>query len=174
MAALGKAAAAEQFLGVFLESCTVIGVPAGCTISGYFALDDELDPALLLDALRATGREIVFPVVVGPNMPLIFRLCAPGDPLENGAFGTCQPAKSLPEKDPEVVLVPLLAFDRSGNRLGYGGGYYDKTLARLRSRCAIIAVGVALSVQEVDMVPNTDQDQQLDWIVTEECIIKAL
>ena len=173
MAVLGGTVAAEQFRTVFLASCEVIGVAAGCTVSGYFAMDSELDPALLLEVLRATGRAIVYPVVSAPNMPLGFRRWAPGDAIENGVFGTRHPAASLPEQEPDVVLVPLLAFDRNGNRLGYGGGYYDRTLAGLRSRSSVTAVGIALSAQEVDRVPTTDQDQRLDWIVTEERIIRA-
>ena len=126
----------------------------------------ELDPGPLLDALAAQGRPLALPVVRGPGRPLEFRRWVPGDPLEEGAYGTRHPLPS-PAVFPEVLLVPLLAFDQVGNRLGYGGGYYDRTLADLRTSGRVHAIGLAYEAQRRTDIPVEQTDQRLDGIATE-------
>lgn len=145
-------------------------VPDGAPVSGFWSIGDEIDvrPALL--ALRTRGHEIGLPVVVRRAQPLVFRAWRDGDQMAAGPFGIREPLPSAPEISPVVLLVPLLAFDREGYRLGYGGGFYDRTLAALRERGEIVAVGTAWAGQEVAHVPRDRYDQRLDWILTEgEC-----
>lgn len=144
-------------------------------VSGYLAMQDEMDvlPAVL--AMAANGWQGCLPVVVGKGRPLQFRAWSPGTKLEDGVFGTRHPAKGAQEVRPDLLLVPLLAFDRSGYRLGWGGGFYDRTLAGLRqSGTPVAAVGVGYAAQEVDAVPRDHYDARLDWVVTEKDIIKIV
>ena len=154
-------AAARNFLAA-------IEPPPGCVVSGYWPLDDELDPRPLLEALHARGHVCGLPVVVGKGRPLVFRAWAPGQRLVPAVLGISVPAKDAPEVTPEVVLAPLLAFDGRGFRLGQGGGYYDRTLAALRIGAApVLAVGMGFAAQRLARVPSDDSDQRLDWVVTE-------
>jgi len=144
-----------------------VRMPPRAVVAGYLPIRDEIDVGPLLRRLRARGHDVVLPVVVEPGVPLVFRRWQEDAPLAEGPFGTRQPAAGAPEMLPEVVILPMLAFDRRGYRLGYGGGYYDRTLALLRRRRPVIAVGVAYAAQEVPAVPRGPHDQALDWIVTE-------
>ncbi len=135
-------------------------------ISAYRAIADELDPLPLLEALLGQGHAIALPVVVALRKPLIFRRWQPGDALETGAFDVPVPLPDEPVLEPDVLLAPLLAFDRTGYRLGYGAGFYDRTLAVLRARRPVTAVGLAFGEQEVDAVPHDARDERLDWVVT--------
>ncbi|UTW50631.1 5-formyltetrahydrofolate cyclo-ligase [bacterium SCSIO 12827] len=142
-------------------------------VSGYLAMQDEMDvlPAIL--AMAANGWQGCLPVVVGKAQPLRFRAWTPGAKLTNGVFGTRHPSDGAADVRPDLLLVPLLAFDRAGYRLGWGGGFYDRTLAELRnSGTPVAAVGVGYSAQEVDAVPRDHYDARLDWVVTEDDIIK--
>ena len=141
-------------------------------VAGFLPINDEIDILPLLRRLSAAGHDLVLPVVVGRGAPLIFRRWRDGDALEAGPLGTRHPADSAPALDPDVLLVPLLAFDRQGYRLGYGGGYYDRTLADLRGRRPVLAVGVGYNQQEVPAVPHGPQDEKLDWIVTDQAVIR--
>ncbi len=143
------------------------GAPARAIVSGYWAMPGELDVRPLLLALIARGHGACLPVVLGRGLPLEFRRWRDGDPLIRGALDIDRPTDAAPLLEPDVLLVPLLAFDAEGYRLGQGGGYYDRTLARLRAARPIIAVGVAHAFQELDEVPHDPLDQRLDWIVTE-------
>jgi 5-formyltetrahydrofolate cyclo-ligase len=136
-------------------------------VAGYWPMGDEFDVRPLLAALAARGHRLALPVVVARAAPLVFRAWAAGDPLMAGGFGISVPLPGQPELEPELVLVPLLAFDARGYRLGYGGGFYDRTLARLRARARVVAIGIGFAGQEIDAVPNDATDQRLDWIVTE-------
>ena len=137
-------------------------------ISAFWPLADELDTRPLIMALAARGHRIGLPVVIKRGEPLLFRLWTPGTELVQGNFRVMTPPPESPEVVPSLLIVPLLAFDRAGYRLGYGGGFYDRTLNKLRAAGGdVLAVGVALSVQEVPEVPRDDTDQPLDWIVTE-------
>jgi len=136
------------------------------SISAYASMPDELDTRPLLQKLAGQGFELALPVMSGKNAPLTFRRWLPGDVMVRRQWGIQEPSADKPEIVPDVVLVPLLAFDRRGFRLGYGGGYYDRTLSALRRRKTIIAAGLALDEQEVDDVPHLDYDERLDWVLT--------
>ena len=144
-----------------------VALPPEAVVSAYWPMDSELDPRPLMATLHAAGHPIALPVVLGKGRPLAFRAWAPGDALEPAAFGTRIPGADKPELVPGVILAPLLAFDRKGYRLGYGGGFYDRTLARLRALGRMLAVGLAYADQEVPAVPHGPGDRRLDWIVTE-------
>lgn len=149
------------------EQLAPISLPAGCAVSGYLPIGDEVDVMPLLQALRADGHAIALPVVVQRHLPLAFRRWRDGDALEDGPLGTRQPIADAPKIRPDALLVPLLAFDRRGYRLGYGGGYFDRTLSALRRDGPVIAIGASYAGQEVPSVPRGPHDEPLDWVVTE-------
>jgi 5-formyltetrahydrofolate cyclo-ligase len=140
-------------------------------IAGYMPIGSEIDCLPLLNRLTATGVPVGLPAVAAPDAPLVFRRWLPDDPLVMGSFGISEPTEAAQQVTPQVVLVPMLAFDRQGHRLGYGGGYYDRTLKALRAASNgggdIVAIGVAFAGQLRDKVPVTHDDQPLDWILTE-------
>lgn len=142
------------------------------TVSIYFPMGSEIDTMPLVKALIAAGHRTALPVVAAPRQPLIFRLWSPGDALVDGGFGTSVPAADKAEVTPDVLFVPLLSYDADGYRLGYGGGFYDRTLAALRAEGAPVAVGVAYAAQRVDRVPRGPHDQRLDWIATEAGVVR--
>lgn len=137
-------------------------------LAGYWPIKDEADPR---PAMQAHAGRLCLPVVIGPAQPLIFRAWD-GDPaqLAVGAFDTRHPDDSQPILHPRVVIVPLAGFDRQGNRLGYGGGFYDRTLELLRNSGPITAIACAFAVQELAMIPAEPTDQPLDLIVTDQGI----
>lgn len=139
----------------------------GAVVAGYWPMRDELDPRPTLAALLGRGCRIALPVVAGEGQPLAFRAWELDEPLEPGPYGTVQPAAGADAVEPQLLLVPMLAFDRAGRRLGYGGGFYDRTLAALRGRHAVQAIGVAYAEQEVEAVPAGPEDARLDGVVTE-------
>jgi 5-formyltetrahydrofolate cyclo-ligase len=136
-------------------------------VAGYQPLGAELDPGPLLTRLAGEGAMILLPVVMARGAPLCFREA--GDPARHtpDAAGILAPPPDAAEATPDIVLAPLLAFDRCGGRLGQGGGYYDRTLAGLRASPGVLAVGLGFAVQEVDEVPRGPHDQILDAICTE-------
>lgn len=140
--------------------------PPGAVVAGFWPINEELDIRPLLDALHARGHRLVLPVTGKRGQPLVFRQWAPGDALERERFGTFRPTG--PELRPDFLLVPLLAFDRTGARLGYGAGYYDKTLAGLPGA---FALGCAYAAQEVASVPTGPYDVPLDAVATERGVI---
>jgi 5-formyltetrahydrofolate cyclo-ligase len=140
---------------------------AGKIVAGYWPMGDELDPRPLRAAL---ANPLALPIVAGDALQ--FRAWTLGDPLEAGAHGTQHPATGKTVV-PDVVIAPLVAFDRRGHRLGRGGGFYDRAIARLRAHGLPLVVGVAFDAQEVDAIPVDPSDQHLDWIVTETRAIKA-
>ena len=162
------AAAAPEAGGAVRDRLrAALRVPEAAVVSGYWPMRGELDPRPALLALAAAGHPLCLPVVAGKGRPLIFRAWAPGADLVPGAFGAEVPVPESPVLQPSLLLVPLLAFDRRGYRLGYGGGFYDRTLAALRRAREVTAVGLAFAAQEVDQVPAEATDERLDWIVTE-------
>ena len=165
-AALVKAThgASARMAQNFLDN---VPVPHGAIVSAYVAIGDEPDPTPLTDALRARGHQIALPRVVGKGAALAFHLHEKGVALIPGVFGLSQPGADWPLAIPDVLIVPLLAFDAEGNRLGYGAGFYDRTLRGLRSTRKILAVGFALAGLEVAHVPHHDGDETLDMMVTE-------
>lgn len=135
--------------------------------SGYLPVRNELDPVPTMAALAALGWRLALPVVVGPGLPLVFRSWAPGEPTVPAPFGLEIPVNET-EVAPDLLLVPMLAFDGRGHRLGYGGGFYDRTIAALRARNpAVLAVGVAFAAQRVPLLPDHENDMRLDAILTE-------
>lgn len=135
-------------------------------VSGFSSIGDELDVRPLMHALHGQGFKLALPVIKAKGEPLVMRSWAPGEELEKRTWGIEEPLDSAPEVLPDVVLVPLLAFDDDGYRLGYGGGFYDRTLEKLRSIKPIIAIAVAFDEQRVDAVPREGYDQPCDWILT--------
>jgi 5-formyltetrahydrofolate cyclo-ligase len=159
-----RRAASEALLANFRRE-RPFAAPA--IVSAFWPIKDELDIRPLLIELHNEGCELALPVVVGKGQPLAFRAWRPGDALEAGVFGTLQPSAKRDEVEPEALIVPLLACDEEGWRLGYGGGFYDRTLARLRERQTVIAVGVGFDQQMVPEVPHGPEDQRLDWLLTD-------
>lgn len=149
-----------------------LGLAAGAVVAGYWPLGGEIDPRPLMAALAGLGCRLALPVVVARAAPLEFRAWAEGEPLEAGPHGTAHPPTTAPRLRPDVVLVPLLGFDRGGWRLGYGGGYYDRTLQSLRETAPIRAIGLAFAAQEMAAVPRDGHDQPLDAIATERELIE--
>ena len=135
----------------------------GTVVGGYHALPAEADPALLLKALAAQGCRIAFPRIVVRDMPLEFHLVPDGEMLQPGAHGIREPLPHWSSVMPHLLLVPLLAFDAGGHRLGYGGGFYDRTLKAFGIR----AIGIAYAGQEVESLPHEAHDVALDAILTE-------
>ena len=142
-------------------------VEAAGVVSGFTAFRDEISVQPLLEALAEAGLTLALPVVIARAEPLVFRCYRPGDLLVPGLWDIPVPPPTAPELLPDILLAPLLAFDRQGFRLGYGGGFYDRTLAKLRALKAITAIGVGFAAQEVDAVPRGPYDQPVDWIMTE-------
>lgn len=143
-----------------------LGVRPGATVSGFAAIRDEIDPSALLDWLHREGFKLALPVMEGRGKPLIMRSWTPGDEMARVQWGIREPLANKDEVAPDVLLVPLLAFDRDGWRLGYGGGFYDRTLAKLKVHKPVTAVGIAYDELEVDAVPHESYDQRLDWVLT--------
>ena len=165
--------AAERLKENFLR--TARGFPSrpesSDIIAGFWPMADEIDVRPLIAQLHEDGQGVALPVVVGSQEPLIFRTWEPGLALDDGGFGTSHPSPKQAEVRPGILLVPLLAFDAQGQRLGWGGGFYDRTLERLRRIGPRLAVGVAFAAQEVAEVPRDRYDQKLDFIVTEREVI---
>ena len=139
-------------------------------VSAFFPYKSEIDTRPLLGKLAGEGWTTSLPIVIALGQPLIFRRWYPGEPTVPGVWGIPRPTDDAQLIEPDVLLVPLMAFDRKGYRLGYGGGFYDRTLELLRARKSIIAIGVAYSAQEVDSVPRDSHDQTMDFIMTEKGI----
>jgi 5-formyltetrahydrofolate cyclo-ligase len=144
-----------------------VRIAPGAIVSGFMPLKSEINPVPLMRKLAAAGAALALPAVAGRGRPLIMRAYAFGDPLEAGQWGIREPRPDAPEVEPDLLLVPLLAYDRRGYRLGYGAGYYDMTIAALRAKKAITAVGLAYAAQEVPEVPITPRDARLDLVLTE-------
>jgi 5-formyltetrahydrofolate cyclo-ligase len=141
-------------------------------VSGFMPLKSEINPLPLMKKLAEAGATLALPAVAGRGKPLVMRAWRWGEPLDEGVWGIRQPKPEAPEVEPDILLVPLLAFDRAGNRIGYGAGYYDMTIARLRARKPVTAIGIAFAIQEVAAVPATDRDERLDLVLTENEVIE--
>ena len=168
-----RAAARAAGEGAGLDAAVLflaaVALPDSCIVSGYWPMRHEFDVRPLLGALHERGHPCALPVVMGRGQALEFRAWAPGDALIDAAYGTRVPPESAAAVTPGLLLVPLLAYDERGYRLGYGGGFYDRSLAALMSP---IAVGCAYDAQAIDAVPTDDHDRRLDWIVTEKRILE--
>ncbi len=157
-----RAAAALERIGLSFLDLSGPGV-----ISGYHPIGEELDVLPLLIRLLGEGHTVGLPIV-RKDRPLIFRRWTPETEMVRGAMGIARPPDDAPAVVPSVLLVPLAAFDARGFRIGYGGGYYDRTLRQLRAQGAATALGVAFAEQEVERVPDEPHDERLDWILTPE------
>jgi 5-formyltetrahydrofolate cyclo-ligase len=164
------AAIARRGLALVEELAEKAGLEA-TVVSVYWPIRSELNTRPLIDALADKGYRVVLPVMRKVRHPLIFRDFAPGDDLAKGPFGLSEPAADKTARDPDILFSPLAAFDRKGYRLGYGGGIYDATLAALRSKKRVTAIGVAYACQETDRVPTEPHDQRLDFLLTEQELI---
>ena len=142
-------------------------------VSGFSAIGDEISALPLLTALARDGHRLCLPVMQGKRRPLLFRAWTPGDATSAAVWGIQEPLPSAALLEPDVLLVPLLAFDARGYRLGYGGGFYNRTIAGLRARKPVTAIGLAFDEQRVDDVPHSAEDQRLDWVLTPSGPVRA-
>ena len=139
-------------------------------IAGYWPKSDEVDPRPLLENLSQQKHEIVLPIVNKGNNVLLFRRWTPHSPLKIGLCKNLEPFENQPTFVPDVLFIPLLNFNKQGHRLGYGGGYYDQTLAALKKIKTITTIGLAYDIQHVNQFPIEPHDEALQWVVTEKKI----
>jgi 5-formyltetrahydrofolate cyclo-ligase len=145
------------------------------TVSGYLPIGNEIDTLPTLMALADAGYKTCLPVVLKNEWPLDFRLWVEGSPLEDGPLKTRHPVLDATQVKPNVMLVPLLAYDDDGHRLGWGGGFYDRTLGVYQSEgCPVIAIGVCYDEQHFVNLPFGEFDIPMDWIATEKRIFKIM
>jgi 5-formyltetrahydrofolate cyclo-ligase len=137
-------------------------------VSGFWPIRSEISPLPLMRSLADAGAALALPVIAGRAQPLTMRAWPFGAPLVAGIWGIREPPPDVPEVFPDILIVPLLAFDRRGNRLGYGAGHYDRTIARLRAVQPVTTVGIAFAAQQIDEVPTTPRDEPLDLVLTED------
>ncbi len=148
-----------------------IAITPGVVASGFMPIRTEISPLPLMRRLAKAGAQLALPTIQGRGKPLIMRTWNFGEPLIRGQWGIREPSPAADEVFPEIALVPLAAFDRRGYRIGYGAGYYDRTLAALRSSKALTAIGIAYAQQECPEVPALPHDQPLDFVLTERQLI---
>jgi 5-formyltetrahydrofolate cyclo-ligase len=153
-----------SFAEALARHAEALGIASGAIVGGYHARKNEADPALLLEKLAGLGCIIAFPRVTGKDQPLEFHRVPDTEVLAPGAFGIHEPLSIWPVVTPAVLLVPLLAFDSAGHRLGYGGGFYDRTLSKLAN---VRAIGIAYAGQEIVSLPAEAHDMALLSILTE-------
>ncbi len=148
-----------------------VRVTPGMIVSGFMPLKSEISPVPLMRKIGEAGAQLALPAIAGRGKPLILRAYTFGDELARGQWGIREPKPDAPEVAPDIVIVPLAAFDRAGHRIGYGAGYYDMTLRALRAKKAVTAIGVAFAAQETGRVPATPRDEPLDFVLTEREVI---
>src|SRR5262245_36294901 len=148
-----------------------VAVAPDAIVAGFMPMGSEINPIPLMRKLADLGAQLALPAVAGRGKPLTMRAFAFGETLVPGVWGIREPAPGAPEVARDILIVPLLAFDRSGQRIGYGAGYYDMTVAALRARKTIIACGIAFAAQEISTVPTTPRDVRLDLVLTEREVI---
>jgi 5-formyltetrahydrofolate cyclo-ligase len=148
-----------------------VPVTADTVVSGFSPMRSEINPVPLMRKLVNAGAQLALPVIVGRGKPLIMRAWTFGDPFKAGQWGIREPVAEAPEVYPDVLIVPLAAFDRSGHRIGFGAGYYDMTINALRARKKVTAIGIAFAAQEIARVPATERDARLDLMLTEREVI---
>lgn len=159
-----------QRIGALVAERFMAAVPIAeeAVVAGYVPIRSEADCVPLMSRLSDDGHVCALPRVVAADAPLEFGVWLPGAETGEGPFGTRIPPEAAPVVEPDLLLVPLLAFDGDGYRLGYGGGFYDRTLQALRRRKPVTAVGIAFAVQECSALPRDGFDEPLDWVVTEQ------
>jgi 5-formyltetrahydrofolate cyclo-ligase len=161
-AAAAEAIAARRF---------PVTVTTGMIVSGFSPMKTEINPLPLMRKAVQLGARLALPAIAARGKPLIMRAYAFGDELARGQWGIREPKADAPEVAPDILIVPLAAFDRSGHRIGYGAGYYDMTINALRARKRVIAMGIAFAAQEITSVPATERDARLDFVLTEREVI---
>ncbi len=144
-----------------------IAVPPGAIVSGFMPIGSEINPLPLMKHLAERGAKLALPVVIGRGKPLAMRPWAFGEKLIEQQWNIKIPPPEAGEVDPDIMLVPLAAFDRKGDRIGYGAGYYDMTIAGLKARKSLVTVGLAFAAQEAALVPASSHDERLDFVMTE-------
>jgi 5-formyltetrahydrofolate cyclo-ligase len=153
------------------QALAVRGLPLeitpGIIVSGYSPIRGEFDPVPLMRKLAEQGAQLALPAVMARGKSLAFRAWSPSDRLMLGPLGILEPSPAAAELIPDIMLVPLAAFDRLGHRIGYGAGHYDFTLAHLRKVKPITAIGLAFAAQEIEAVPALSHDVALDYVLTE-------
>jgi len=140
--------------------------PSSATVAGFWPIRSEIDPRPALERLAVKGRTLALPALVDGET-MVFRRWSPGEALVAAAFGLSEPPPAAAPVDPDILLVPLAAFDRRGGRIGYGGGYYDRAIARLEATKSCYKIGLAYAAQEVERVPEEAHDRRLDLVLTE-------
>ena len=144
-----------------------LSIKPGTIVSGFMPLKSEINPLPLMRKLVGLGARLALPMIVGRGKPLVMRAWDFDAPLDRGQWGIREPKPEAAAVEPVILLVPLLAFDRTGHRVGYGAGYYDMTITQLRARKPVMTVGLAFAAQEVPAVPATARDAALDLVLTE-------
>ena len=158
-----RAAAAQAIAGRGLP----FEITPGAVVAGYSPIRSEVDPAPLMRKLAAQGAQLALPVITARGQSLRFRVWSADDRLLQGPLGILEPSPAAAEITPDIVLVPLAAFDRAGHRIGYGAGHYDRTLAQLHKSKGFTAIGLAFAAQQVKTVPALQHDVALDYVLTE-------
>lgn len=170
---LAARAAGDPRLGLRLAGWVLasLRLPPCAIVSGYWPLRDEIDPRPLMLALAGRGHPLALPIAGARGTVMGFRRFRFGDVLAQGPFGTCHPSPLAEAVTPAVLLVPLVAFDAAGGRIGHGAGYYDRTLAALRQQRRVLALGIAYAAQRQPRVPVGPHDMPLDAVATEEGLV---
>ncbi|MCC6947753.1 MAG: 5-formyltetrahydrofolate cyclo-ligase [Bradyrhizobiaceae bacterium] len=158
-----RAAAAEAIAARPLP----VAPRAGTIVSGFMPIKSEINPLPLLRRYAEAGAQLALPKIVGRGQALSMRAWSIGAPLVKGQWNICEPDAAAPEVEPDIMIVPLAAFDRQGHRIGYGAGYYDRTIQSLRAKKPVTAIGIAFAMQEFDEVPALSHDARLDLVLTE-------
>ena len=148
-----------------------VPAPPGTVVSGFSSIRSEISPVPLLRRFADAGASLALPAIIRRGEPLVFRAFHFGQELARGQWGIREPRPDAPEVRPDIVLAPLAVFDRRGNRIGYGAGYYDRTLRALRATKPVVVVGLAFALQEVEEVPVRSWDEPLDLVLTEREVI---
>jgi 5-formyltetrahydrofolate cyclo-ligase len=146
-------------------------IERGKVVSGFSPMKSEINPVPLMRKLADAGAQLALPAIAGRGKPLIMRAWNFGEALAAGQWGIREPMPEAPEVAPDILIVPLAAFDRAGHRIGYGAGYFDMTINALRAKKSITAIGMAFAIQEIPSVPATERDARLDLVLTEREII---
>ena len=161
------AAARQEAAETVAARAFPVEVKPGTIVSGFSPMKTEINPLPLMRKLADAGANLALPAIDGRGHPLIMRAWTFGDPFKAGQWGIREPVPEAAEVAPDILIVPLACFDRAGHRVGYGAGYYDMTIAALRAKKKVIAVGIAFAVQEIPQVPATERDERLDLVLTE-------
>jgi 5-formyltetrahydrofolate cyclo-ligase len=158
-----RAAAAEAIAARPLP----VKIVSGMIVSGFSPMKTEINPIPLMRKFAEAGAQLALPAIAGHGKPLVMRAWSFGEPLKAGQWGIREPLPAAKEVSPDILIVPLAAFDRRGHRIGYGAGYYDMTINALRDKKPVTAIGVAFATQEIREVPFTERDARLDIVLTQ-------